>query len=195
MQHTRFFLHIERLKRMTNMSQETNPPEETVQFTVKEETKQTKQAQVSLQELLDSLKSLQDDIGQISELTSEEKVLVAEFFESLLKLMQPLATTIPVSTVALPEEIGNVVQANIDPTGHLVILSRDGQVELKNLNEEKYRDLMINVVKDVMPKFKQLTSAHRRKIENRMKFLSSVTKEMQKISKAISTTTTSGSQR
>lgn len=180
---------------MTNMSQETSPPHEVELLPVKEEPKQTKPAQTSIQELLDSLRSIQDDIGQICELTSEEKTLVAEFFESLLKLMQPLATTMPVSPVALPEEMGNVVQANIDPTGHLVILYRDGQVDLKNLSEEKHRDLMINVVKDIMPKFKQLTSAYRRKIENRMKFLSSVTKEMQKVSKAISTATTSGTQR
>lgn len=171
------------------MSQETSPPQEAVELSAKEEPKHSKQAQVSIQELLDSLRSLQDDIGQICELTSEEKVLVAEFFASLLKLMQPLAATMPVSTVALPEEMGNVAQANIDPTGHLVVLYRDGQVELKNLSEEKHRDLMISVVKDVMPKFKQLTTAHRRKIENRMKFLSSVTKEMQKISKTFSTTT------
>jgi hypothetical protein len=164
--------------------------QKTVQLPVKGEPKQTEPAQVSLQELLDSLKSLQDDIGQISELASEEKRVVAVFFESLLKLMQPLAKTMPVSSVALPEEMGNVVQANIDPTGHLMILYQDGQVELRDLSEEMQRDLMVSVIKDVMPKFKQLTSAHRRKIENRIEFLSSVTNEMQKISKAFSTATT-----
>lgn len=178
---------------MTHMSQETLPPQEAIQISAKEETKQTKQAQVPVQEILDSLKSVQDDIGQICELTSEEKGLVAEFFESLLKLMQPLATTMPISPTALPDEIGGVVQANIDPTGHLIVLYRDGRMELKNLREEKHRDLMINVVKDVLPKFKQLTSAHRRRIENRMKLLSSVTKEMQKISKSFSAVTVSSS--
>lgn len=175
---------------MLPMSQETSSPQEIVQFPVKEESKSTKQAQASLQELIDSLKSVQDDIGQICELTSEEKRLVAAFFESLLKLMQPLATTIPVSTEALPEEMGNVVQANIDTTGHLIIFHQDKRVELKNLREETNRDLMISVIKDIMPKFKQLTSTYRQKIEARIKFLSSVTKEMQKISKAFSTATT-----
>jgi hypothetical protein len=177
-----------------NMSQETIPLQEAVQISIKEETKPSKSTQVPIQEILDSLKSMQDDIGQISELTSEEKGLVTEFFESLLKLMQPLATTIPVSAAAL-DEIGNVVQANIDPTGHLIIIYRNGEVELKNLKEEKHRDLMLSVVKDIVPKFKQLTNAHRRKIENRMKFLSLVTKEMQKISKTFSAATASGAQR
>jgi hypothetical protein len=62
-------------------------------------------------------------------------------------------------------------------------------MELKNLSEEANRDLMISVIEDVMPKFKQFTTAHRQKIEDRIKFLSAVTKELQKISKAFSAVT------
>jgi hypothetical protein len=147
----------------------------------------SKPPQITLEELISSMKSLQDDIGQISELTSEEKRVVDVFFDSFLKLMQPLAKTVPVSPAALPDGLGNVVQANVDPKGNLMLLYPEGQVEIRNLSEKRERDLMICVMKDAMPKFKQLTSAHRRKIENRMKFLSSVTKEIQKISKAFAT--------
>ena len=136
------------------------------------------------------MKSLQDDVGQICELASEETRVVEVFFESFLKLMQPFAKTMSVSLGALPEELGDVAQANIDPTGHLMILHQDGQVELRDLSEETQRDLMVRVIKDVMPKFKQLTSAQRQKVEDRINFLSSVTNEMQKISKAFSTATT-----
>ena len=59
-------------------------------------------------------------------------------------------------------------------------------MELKNLSEEQNRDIMIMVVKDVMPKFKSLTSLQKRKIENRIQFLSAVTNEIQKISGALS---------
>jgi hypothetical protein len=172
------------------MSQETNPPEEAVQIPLTEEPKKSKQAQVSLEELVESLKSVQDDVGQICELISEEKRFVATFFESLLKIMKPLAATMPVSPEALPEELGNVVQASMEPAGHLIVLYGDGRMELKNLSEEANRDLMISVIEDVMPKFKQLTTAHRQKIEDRIKFLSAVTKELQKISKAFSAVTT-----
>lgn len=150
---------------------------------------QAKPPQATLEELISSMKSLQDDIGQISELSSEEKRVVDVFFESFLTLMKPLAKTMSVSPDALPAELGNVIQANIDPKGNLMLLYQDGQVDIRNLGEKNQRDLMICVMTDVMPKFKQLTSAHRRKIENRMKFLSSVTKEIQKISKAFATET------
>jgi hypothetical protein len=142
--------------------------------------------QVNLQELVDSLKSTADDIGQISELSSEEKILVSQFFSSLLKLMQPLTTSVSVATIALPAQVGDVTQAHIDPTGHLVLQYSDGHVELKNLSDDKNRDLMMAVVGDVVPKFKSLTSNQKRKLENRIKLLSSVTKEIQKSSDALS---------
>ena len=143
-----------------------------------------KAKKVSLEDLLSSMKGLQDDVGQISELRSEEKRVVDVFFESFLQLMRPLAKTMSVSLGALPAEFGGVVQANVDPKGNLILLYPEGQVEIRNLNDANERDLMICVMHDVMPKFKQLTSAHRREIESRMKFLSSVTQEIQKVSKA-----------
>jgi hypothetical protein len=175
---------------VTDMSQETGAIQEPVQIQPKQNPKQTKAGQLTLQELLDSLKNVQDDIGQICELMSEEKVLVAEFFESFLKLVQPLSSTLPVSTAILPKEMGEVAQALVDPLGHLILLYQDGYAKIENLREDKHRDLMIGIVKDVMPKTRLLISAHRQKIGERMKFLSSITKEMQKVSRALCAATT-----
>ncbi len=132
------------------------------------------------------MKNTADDVGQISELTSEEKLLVTEFFNSLLKLMQPLAPEISVNVSVLPIELGNVASAHIDPTGHLVLVFADGHLELKNLATDKNRDLLIPIVQDIIPKFKQLTGLQKRKVENRIKFLSAITKEMQRISNGLS---------
>jgi hypothetical protein len=175
------------------MNEETSSAEQDVNFQIKEESKLNKKPKISSQELVDSLKSVQDDIGQITELASEEELLVAEFFSSLLKLMEPLASSVPVSTKILPKEMQSVVQANLDATGQLALLYDDGRVELQNLSEKRHRDLMITVIEDVTPKFKQLTDAQKRKVENRIKLLSLVTKEMQKISKTL--TEPSGSQK
>jgi len=168
------------------MSEQTTPLEETVLIRAKDQSKASKQAKATIEELIDSLKSVQDDIGQICELTSEEETLVAEFFESLLKLTQPLATTIQVSTEALPDEMGDVARASIDPTGLLMVQYRDGRMILKNLLEEENRDLMTSVLEDILPKLKQLFGTRREKIEGRMKFLSAITKEIQKMSRAFS---------
>ena len=175
------------------MTQEAVPKPALVELSISQEPKQQeKKKQVSLQELVESLKSTADDIGQISELSSEEKILVTQFFISLFKLMQPLAPSIAVTQTALPAQVGDVTQAYIDPTGHLVLQFEDGHVELKNLSEEKNREIMMAVVGDVVPKFKSLTSLQKRKLENRIKLLSSITKEIQKSSEALSAAMSAG---
>ncbi|MCW4052233.1 MAG: hypothetical protein NWE78_03350 [Candidatus Bathyarchaeota archaeon] len=171
------------------MSQEATPSRVEVTASLEQE-KQMKLGQ-SMEKLVNSLRAIQDDIGQICELASEEKTLVTAFFESLSKFMKPLAPTMSVSRMALGGDGRNVVQANVDSDGHLMILYEDGRVELKNLREEANRDLMICVAKDMLPKFKQLTALHRQKIEFRVRFLSSVTKELQKISNSLSKTESS----
>lgn len=177
---------------MIKLTQQTNiePPIQTVanieQPTSALTYKKESAPQISLQELIESMKNTADDVGQISELTSEEKLLVTEFFNSLLKLMQPLAPEISINVSILPGEIGNIANAHIDPTGHLVLIFADGHLELKNLNSDKNRDLLILIVQDIIPKFKQLTSLEKRKVENRIKFLSAITKEMQKIANTLS---------
>ena len=61
--------------------------------------------------------------------------------------MQPLTSSIAVNQLALPAKLGDVIQAHIDPTGHLILQFEDGHVELKDLSEEKNRDLMTAVMK------------------------------------------------
>lgn len=175
------------------MTQETVTKPEPVELTVSEGLKQIeKKKQISIQELVESLKSTADDIGQISELSSEEKILVSQFFLSLFKLMQPLAPSIAVNHLALPSQVGDVVQAHIDPTGHLLLQFEDNHAELQDLSEEKNRDLMMTVIEDVVPKFKNLTSIQKHKLENRIKLLSSITKEIQKSSEALSAAMSAG---
>jgi hypothetical protein len=175
------------------LTQETVIKPESVELSVSQGLKQAeKKKQISIQELVESLKSTADDIGQISELSSEEKILVSQFFMSLFKLMQPLAPSIEVNHMALPAQVGDVVQAHIDPTGHLLLKFEDNHVELQDLSEEKNRDLMMTVVGDVVPKFKSLTSMQKHKLENRIKVLSSITKEIQKSSEALSAAMSTG---
>ena len=167
---------------MTQEAITKNAPE----ISSREEIKRGERKQVPIQELVESLKSVADDVGQITELSGEEKLLVSQFFTSLFKLMQPLTTGMAVSTFLLPQENGNVTKAHIYPTGYLALTFEDGHTELKNLSEEQNRDLMMATVEDIMPKFKSLTSAQKRKIEGRIKFLTTITRELQKISDTFS---------
>jgi hypothetical protein len=169
------------------LTQETVVKQDPMEFSISHDSKASdKKKTLSVQELIESLKSTADDIGQISELSSEERILVSQFFASFLKLMKPLTPSIAVSQLSLPTQLSDAVQAHVDPTGHLALLFTDGHLELKDLSEEKNRDLMISVISDILPKFKNMTAFQKRKIENRIKMLSSVTKEIQKSAEALS---------
>ncbi|MCJ7713263.1 hypothetical protein MUO66_02220 [Candidatus Bathyarchaeota archaeon] len=157
----------------------------TNEFAIETDIEQNETKTLSLRELIDSLKSIADDIGQISEMTSEEKLLVEGFFKSLLELMQPLTQAMLVSPDVLPVELGNISKAFIDPTGHLALFKEEGDFELKNLAKEQNRDLMISVVQYVLPKFRSLITEKKVNIENRINFLSTITNEIQKISSII----------
>ena len=97
--------------------------------------------QISLEEIVESLKSVGDDVEQIVKLTSDEKLLVAELL-ALLKHVPQRMFSIAVSTSELPIGIGAFIQAYIDSAGHLILTSEDGHLEVKELSETKNRDLM-----------------------------------------------------
>jgi hypothetical protein len=135
----------------------------------------------SPEEVVEALRQLREDVGQISELSSEEGSIVAAFSLAFLKLMEPLTKALPVDTGVLPPGLGDVDKANVLPKGDLVVLYRDGRMESIDLADAENRDLLVTVVSDVTPRFNALIAKRRGKIEKRITFLSSVTKELQSI--------------
>jgi hypothetical protein len=131
--------------------------------------------------VVETLRRLREEVGQINELSSEEGSIVAAFSLAFLKFMEPLTKALPVDTRILPPELGALVKANILPKGDLIVLHRDGRMESLDLSDAENRDLLVMVLSDTMPRFNQLISQRRSKIENRINFLSSVTKELQTI--------------
>jgi hypothetical protein len=136
-------------------------------------------------EVIETMRRLREDVGQISELSSEEGSIVAAFSLAFLKLMEPLAQALPVDAGILPPELGVLEKANVLPKGDLVVLHRDGRMESIDLGDAENRDLLVLVVSDAMPRFNQLIAQRRSKIENRINFLSSVTKELQSIADSL----------
>jgi len=132
------------------------------------------------------LDGIREETGQISELMTEENMLVKEFFASLLKIMRPIVKTLPVSTSVFPEDWGKVNRASLDVTGRLLVLLSDGKMRSIDLTERRHRELLVKVTYDIMPTLKRLMTSHRQKIETRVKFMSSITKELQKTAKAFS---------
>ena len=58
--------------------------------------------------VLEALTKLREDVGQISELSSEEGSIVEAFCIAFLKLMEPLARSLPVDVEAQPVRLNHV---------------------------------------------------------------------------------------
>lgn len=140
----------------------------------------------SLEEALKTLNELREEAGQISELATEENMLATELLAAILKIMKSLAQTLPVSTAVFPKRWGEVSQANLDINGQLLVLYPNGTMKSTKLTEQEHRELLLKITYDIMPKLKKLIISHRQKIEERVKFMSSVTKELQNTAKAFS---------
>ena len=135
--------------------------------------------------VVETLRRLREDVGQISELSSEEGSIVGAFSLAFLKLMRPLTRALPVDVGVLPPALGALEKANVLPKGDLVVLHHDGRMESIDLGDAENRDLLVVVVGDALPRFNQLIAQRRIKIENRINFLSSVTKELQSIADSL----------
>jgi hypothetical protein len=145
----------------------------------------TRVTPTSPEEVVRKLKTLREDVGQISELSSEEGSIVGAFSSSFLKLMESFAKTLPVDVSILPRRMGAIESANVIPEGELVVLFVDGRMESVDLTEPGNRDLLVDVLSDVMPKFNDLVTERRSKLERRITFLSDITKELQTIADSL----------
>ncbi len=119
---------------------------------------------ISVQEIAETFAFVEEDIEQIGKLLSEEKVLVAKFFESL-RYLAPMFSSISVSTSVLPFKLKEASQAYIDLTGHLTLTFEGGRREVWELNESENRDLLMIVVEDIIPKLNSLMVQNQHKVE------------------------------
>lgn len=114
--------------------------------------------QISVEEIAESFEFIGEDIAQIGKLNVEERLLVEHFLATLKKHMEPITSSIAVSTSVLPFDLGLVTQAQLDPRGHLTLTLEYAEQEVLDLREPKNRDIMMAVIGDFMPKFQDLIS-------------------------------------
>lgn len=128
------------------------------------------------------LKEIQENAGQVSELTSEEETLVREFFNFLVRILKPFGKTLEISASSLPESYnGRISKAYLYLTGQLVLVFTNGEVEILNLTDQENHQVLVEITGEVMIKLKAIVTSHKSKAEKRVKFLMSMTKGLQKV--------------
>jgi len=138
-------------------------------------------------EALKALRELQENAGQITEFEIEEKNLVNEFFSSLLKILETFGKNLELSVSSLPENYaGRTSKAYLYPVAQLVLVNRDSEVEIVDLAKKENRELLVEIIGEIMLKMKTAVEAYKAKTEERVNFLMPVTEELQKVAKVFS---------
>ncbi|MBS7615917.1 hypothetical protein KEJ45_01805 [Candidatus Bathyarchaeota archaeon] len=133
---------------------------------------------------IERLKGIQENVGQMFELAKEEGTLVNEFFNTLATVLKPFCEVLEVAVSSLPKIYQTrAIKAFLDRHGRLILVNKNGEVETLDLTEQRNHDVVVAIVDDVVAKLETLLNAQRSKVEKRVKFLTSVTKELQKIAK------------
>jgi len=142
---------------------------------------------VEKEESVEFLKEMQEKAGQISESEMEEENLVNEFFSSLLKILKPFGKTLEISVSSLPEGYSErLSKAHLYLTGQLVLVYKNGQVEILNLADKENHELLVEITGEIMAKLKSIIDSYKSKTEKRVKFLMPITRELQKVAKVFS---------
>jgi len=134
------------------------------------------------EQTIEALKEIQENAGQISELSSEEETLVREFFNFLVRILKPFGRTLEISAVSLPDGYsGRTNKAYLYLTGQLVLVFTNGEVEILNLVEQENHQILIDITGEIMAKLKIMIMSSKSKTEKRVKFLMQMTKGLQKV--------------
>lgn len=134
------------------------------------------------EQTIEALKEIQENAGQISELSSEEETLVREFFNFLVRILKPFGKTLEISAVSLPDGYsGRTNKAYLYLTGQLVLVFTNGEVEILNLVEQENHQILIDITGEIMAKLKIMIMSSKSKTEKRVKFLMQMTKGLQKV--------------
>ncbi len=139
------------------------------------------------EKVMEFLREIQEAVGQIAESEIEEGNLVHEFFSAVLKTLGPFSKTLEISIDSLPEIYTDLVdKAVLYCTGQLVLVYKDGRVEILSLKDKENRRLLVDIAGDIMSGMKLKIDSYRSETEKRVRFLMLMTKELQKVAKVLS---------
>ena len=106
-------------------------------------------------EVISVLRRLREDIDDLQGLIMDEGLVLEGLLEILPSLSKPLKY-IDIDLSILPVEEREVEKANLSYDGKLVIYRKDGNLQVINLIDKDHRELLSKVVKDALPKLREL---------------------------------------
>jgi len=112
-------------------------------------------ALASSEEVLSAIRGAREDVELVASLLSDEKMVVDTLVE-LLPGLSPLMARVTVNPSLLPAEMGEAEEVRLAPYGMLIVCRMDGEIKTTDLTEGANRDLLVDVMRDIVPKLKEI---------------------------------------
>jgi hypothetical protein len=127
-----------------------------------------------------SIKSLQDDALQLSELNEMEKSYSQEVIAFLKQLIEPLGASYHIKPQSVSRSDSSLQDVILTPQGIVFLMYSTGQTQSRPL-ENLQTETLVRILMEVMPSIKTLLADRRAKMTGRVGMLEKMTREFRKV--------------
>jgi hypothetical protein len=138
-----------------------------------------------------SIKSLQEESLQMSELAEMEKTYAAEVVTVFKQIIEPLNMSYHIRPQSVSKSDNTLSDVVLTPQGAVCLVHSNGMINSKPL-ESVQSETLVKILVEVIPEVKSILSEKRQKIAGRVVMLEKVSREFSKVASSLSTKGRSG---
>ena len=161
--------------------------ESKVEEAPRQDAKIAMQGSMNETEITASIKSLQEETQQISELVEMERSYSADVSNQLKQIILPLNSSYHIKPESISKNDSSISDAVLTPQGVVCVFYTSGNVVSRPL-ESITSEVLIRILSEVIPEAKILMNERRQKLSGRVMMLEKLSKEMRKVPNAGSRT-------
>ncbi len=154
--------------------------ESKVEEAVRQDSKVSGQGSLTETEITNSIRSLQEESQQISELVEMERSYSAEVSNQLKQIIMPLNASYHIKPESISRNDSSISDAVLTPQGVVCVFYSSGNVVSRPL-ESITSEVLIKILSEVIPEAKILMNERRQKLSGRVMMLEKLSKEMRKV--------------
>ena len=138
------------------------------------------QGSISEIDVSNSIRSLQEESQQISELIEMERSYATEVASQLKQIIMPLNASYHIRPESISKSDSSISDVVLTPQGLVCVFYNSGNVVSRPL-ESITSEVLIRILAEVIPDAKSLMNERRQKLSGRVMTLEKLSKEMRKV--------------
>jgi hypothetical protein len=154
--------------------------ESKVEETARQDSKASMQGGLNETEITNSIRSLQEETQQISELVEMERSYSAEVSSQLKQIIMPLNASYHVKPESVSKNDSSISDVVLTPQGVVCVFYNSGNIVSRPI-ESITSEVLVKILSEVIPDVKVLMNERRQKLSGRVVTLEKISKEMRKI--------------